>query len=146
MGLNGGNENESAQNWHANCIYFFSLPFLLTSQETEVKAFSDQVIQHGATGEDVIELQARLQYLGFYNGNIDGVFGWGTYWALRNFQYEFGLDIDGLAGEETKQKLISASEYNKQYVREQINKGKDFTHYGGMDMEKQTKEKKSITK
>ncbi len=121
---------------------FFSLPFLLTSQETEVKAFSDQVIQHGATGEDVIELQARLQYLGFYNGNIDGVFGWGTYWALRNFQYEFGLDIDGLAGEETKQKLISASEYNKQYVREQINKGKDFTHYGGMDMEKQTKRKK----
>ncbi|PWU69103.1 spore cortex-lytic enzyme [Gracilibacillus dipsosauri] len=122
-------------------VFIFSLPFLLTSQETEVKAFSDQVIQHGATGEDVIELQARLQYLGFYNGNIDGVFGWGTYWALRNFQYEFGLDIDGLAGEETKQKLISASEYNKQYVREQINKGKDFTHYGGMDMEKQTKEK-----
>ncbi|MUV39758.1 N-acetylmuramoyl-L-alanine amidase [Lentibacillus sp. JNUCC-1] len=42
-----------------------------------VKAFSNQVIQHGAVGDDVIELQARLQYLGFYNGKIDGVFGWG---------------------------------------------------------------------
>lgn len=94
-------------------------------------AFTNQVIQHGAVGDDVIELQARLQYLGFYNGKIDGVFGWGTYWALRNFQYEFGLEIDGLAGEKTKEMLIKASEYDEAYVKEQIKKGANFTHYGG---------------
>ena len=104
----------------------------------QADAFTEQVIQQGAVGEDVIELQARLQYLGFYNGKIDGVFGWGTYWALRNFQYEFGLPIDGLAGEDTKAKLVKASKYNKQYVREQINKGRKFTHYGGTDLNKQT--------
>src|SRR5699024_11216186 len=76
---------------------------------------------------------------GFYNGKIDGVFGWGTYWALRNFQYEFGMEIDGMAGQATKQKLEKASTYNKNYVHEQINKGNDFTHYGGVDKEKQTK-------
>ncbi|MBA4537345.1 spore cortex-lytic enzyme [Bacillus aquiflavi] len=103
-----------------------------------VNAFTNQVIQQGAVGEDVIELQARLQYLGFYNGNIDGVFGWGTYWALRNFQYEFGLPIDGLAGHETKEKLKNASKYNKSYVHNQINKGKKFTHYGGVNLQKQT--------
>ena len=70
--------------------------------DKSANAFSNQVIRQGAIGDDVIELQARLQYLGFYNGKIDGVFGWGTYWALRNFQYEFGLDIDGLAGSGTK--------------------------------------------
>ena len=101
------------------------------------QAFSNQVIQHGAVGDDVIELQARLQYLGFYNGKIDGVFGWRTYWALRHFQYEFGLPVDGLAGPDTKNKLVKASKYNEQYVKEQINKGKKFTHYGGMDLAKQ---------
>ncbi|HHY21857.1 MAG TPA: spore cortex-lytic enzyme, partial [Bacilli bacterium] len=30
----------------------------------ETHAFSNQVIQKGATGDDVIELQARLQYIG----------------------------------------------------------------------------------
>ncbi|MGF2616888.1 spore cortex-lytic enzyme [Rossellomorea vietnamensis] len=101
-------------------------------------AFSNQVIQKGATGEDVIELQSRLQYIGYYNGNIDGVFGWGTYWALRNFQYEFGLPIDGLAGQKTKDKLVKASKYNKEFVKKQINQGKDFSHYGGTDLSKQS--------
>ncbi|MEW9049806.1 MAG: spore cortex-lytic enzyme [Neobacillus sp.] len=107
-------------------------------EDNRVQAFSNQVIQQGAVGEDVIELQSRLQYVGYYNGKIDGVFGWGTYWALRNFQYEFGLPIDGLAGTETKAKLVKASKYNKQFVREQINKGNKFTHYGGVDKSKQS--------
>jgi N-acetylmuramoyl-L-alanine amidase len=108
----------------------FILPFTLEESQN-VKAFSPQVIQHGAVGDDVIELQARLQHLGFYNGDIDGVFGWGTYWALRNFQYEFGLEIDGLAGQQTKDKLVQASEFDEAYVHEQIRQDNKFTHYGG---------------
>lgn len=99
------------------------------------EAFTNQVIQQGAVGDDVIELQARLQYLGYYHGKIDGVFGWGTYWALRNFQNKFGLKVDGLAGETTKAKLVKASKYDKQYVKEQVNKGKNFTYYGGKGKE-----------
>lgn len=38
-----------------------------------------------------------------------------------------------------KNKLAKASKYNEQYVKEQINKGNKFTHYGGVDTEKQTK-------
>jgi len=83
-------------------------------ESQKVYAFSNQVIQRGAVGEDVIELQSRLTYIGFYHGKIDGVFGWGTYWALRNFQYEFGLPIDGIAGATTKAKLTKATKYNKQ--------------------------------
>ncbi|WP_173916281.1 spore cortex-lytic enzyme [Halobacillus sp. Marseille-Q1614] len=78
-------------------------------------AFTNQVIQHGAVGQDVIELQGRLKFLGFYNGKVDGVFGWGTYWAVRNFQYEFGMEIDGLVGPEVKNKLVKATKgYNPQ--------------------------------
>lgn len=107
-------------------------------ENTEVRAFSNQIIQKGAVGDDVIELQSRLQYLGFYNGKIDGVFGWSTYWALRNFQSKFGLPIDGLAGWTTKLKLAKASKYNEQFVKKQINSGKKFTHYGGVDPSKQS--------
>ncbi|SDJ67064.1 spore cortex-lytic enzyme [Sediminibacillus albus] len=125
-------------------LLFFALIFAIgisaTNDIQPTEAFSNQVIQQGAVGDDVIELQSRLQYLGFYNGKIDGVFGWGTYWALRNFQYEFGLEIDGLAGTETKQKLVKASEYDKNYVNQQIKKGNEFTHYGGTPKEQQVKQ------
>ncbi|WLR57633.1 spore cortex-lytic enzyme [Mesobacillus subterraneus] len=77
--------------------------------DQRAEAFTSQVLQQGSTGEDVIELQSRLKHIGFYTGKIDGVFGWGTYWALRNFQYEFGLEIDGVAGWKTKLKLAKAT-------------------------------------
>ncbi|MFJ7852677.1 spore cortex-lytic enzyme [Peribacillus frigoritolerans] len=109
--------------------------------ETRTNAFSSQIIQKGAVGDDVIELQARLQNIGYYNGKIDGAYGWGTYWALRNFQQDFGLPIDGLAGTTTKQKLANASNFNKAWVHEQINKGNEFTYFGGVPIEKQVKAK-----
>ena len=85
---------------------------ILTLQESNTDAFTNQVIQRGAVGDDVIELQSRLKYIGFYKGEIDGVFGWGTYWALRNFQSEFGLPVDGLGGLKTRQKLVSVTKYD----------------------------------
>ncbi|RDI42970.1 spore cortex-lytic enzyme [Falsibacillus pallidus] len=120
------------------CIAFCILTFPVAANTHSAKAFTNQVIQRGAVGDDVIELQARLQYIGYYKGKIDGVFGWGTYWALRNFQSEFGLPIDGLAGAEAKQKLVKASKYNKEFVKNQVNKGNKFTYYGGVDANKQT--------
>ncbi|TLS34894.1 spore cortex-lytic enzyme [Pseudalkalibacillus caeni] len=116
-------------------VLIFSLCSMLPSEQAE--AFSPQVIQKGATGDDVIELQSRLQYIGFYNGKIDGVFGWGTYWAVRNFQYEFGLKVDGLVGQEMKNKLIKTTKYNESYVKRNIRQGKKFTYYGGTQTNKQ---------
>ena len=110
------------------------------------EAFSNQIIQRGAKGDDVIELQARLQNIGYYHGKIDGAYGWGTYWALRNFQEAFGLPIDGLAGESTKKKLTNASNFNRAFVHEQINKGNEFTYYSGVDMDKQIKQGESQSK
>jgi N-acetylmuramoyl-L-alanine amidase len=85
---------------------------LMPLSATDTFAFTGQVIQRGAVGDDVIELQSRLGYLGFFRGKIDGVFGWSTYWALRNFQDKFGLPVDGFAGATTKVKLVNASKYN----------------------------------
>lgn len=117
---NGGNKMKNK--WFIRflvCAFFMTL---ITNVEWEKNtlAFSPQVIQHGAVGEDVIELQARLKYIGFYNGKIDGVFGWSTYWALRNFQYEFGLPIDGIAGQKTKEMLVRATKYDEQKVKAEM--------------------------
>jgi len=113
-------------------IAFCLLSFGLQSTQSvkPIHAFSPQVIQQGAVGEDVIELQARLQYIGFYNGKVDGVFGWSTYWALRNFQYEFGLEIDGMGGATTKEKLAKATKYDEKTVKSKMYKGGNETHYG----------------
>lgn len=59
---------------------------IIAIPQNDAIAFSDQQITRGAYGDDVIELQARLQYLGFYKSKIDGKFGYNTYWALRNFK------------------------------------------------------------
>ncbi|MDI7741421.1 spore cortex-lytic enzyme [Lysinibacillus fusiformis] len=104
----------------------------------EPLAFSGQTIERGAFGDDVIELQARLQYLGFYKGKIDGIFGYGTYWALRNFQEQYGLGIDGIAGSKTKNKLAGISDYDSEWVHQQIEKGNRFTYYGGIPLAQQT--------
>ncbi|MCD8511473.1 MAG: cell wall hydrolase [Bacillus sp. (in: Bacteria)] len=114
-------------------ISMFIYVTLLLPQPAD--AFSDQVIQKGATGDDVVELQARLQWIGFYNGNIDGVFGWGTYWAVRNYQSEFGMDVTGLVGEKTKAMLERSTEYDKEWVHRMIREGRKFTYYGGTPLD-----------
>lgn len=71
--------------------------------------FTNRILVKGSTGIDVRELQGRLQLLGFYKGRIDGIFGWKTYWAVRNFQYKFGLKVDGKVGVKTREKLVRAT-------------------------------------
>jgi N-acetylmuramoyl-L-alanine amidase len=114
-------------------LTFVCIGLLMNTSPTY--AFTDQVIQRGATGDDVVELQARLQYNGFYTGTIDGVYGWGTYWAVRNFQNEFGLDVDGLVGQKMKDMLERSTKYNEEFVKNALNEGRKFTHYGGTPTE-----------
>ncbi len=116
------------------CIFGCSIVF----QPTNVEAFSNQIIQQGATGDDVVELQARLQYIGFYHGTIDGVYGWGTYWAVRKFQEQFGLTIDGLVGSEMKAILKKNTNYDYKWVHKQFYEGRKFTYYGATPKELQT--------
>ncbi|WP_257008292.1 cell wall hydrolase [Bacillus sp. FJAT-45350] len=117
--------------------------FVLGSEP--VGAFSEQIVQRGATGDDVVELQSRLQYNGFYDGTIDGVYGWSTYWSVRKYQEEFGLDVDGLVGPQMKDMLERSTDFNKEFVHQALREGRKFTHYGGVPLENQKGEKGSRT-
>ncbi|WP_432355100.1 spore cortex-lytic enzyme [Sporosarcina sp. A2] len=122
------------------CTMLLGFVFFLGIQlsfSTDSHAFTDRGLERGSKGDDVIELQARLQYIGFFKGKIDGVFGYQTYWALREFQEKYGMPIDGIAGTKTKKKLTTVSSYDKKFVMDNINKGKDFTHYGGKPLSSQ---------
>jgi N-acetylmuramoyl-L-alanine amidase len=52
-------------------------------------------------GDDVRDLQSRLNALGFAAGKHDGIYGRGTAAALRDFQRNLGISDDGLVGLET---------------------------------------------
>lgn len=118
-------------------IFMAVLLFLTLSVNTH--AFTGQNVQRGAYGDDVVELQARLQYLSFYKGEIDGKFGYGTQRALRTFQEQYGLPVDGIAGSKTKQMLVNNSDFDREWVHTQINKGNRFTYYGGTPLDQQVK-------
>lgn len=70
---------------------------------------SGPVLKIGSQGGNVYDLQGRLRFLGFYYGKIDGRYGYRTYRAVRLFQYEFGLKIDGKVGPATLAKLRAAT-------------------------------------
>ncbi len=57
-------------------------------------------------GEDVAELQNRLGSLGFDAGRVDGIFGPDTLTALKDFQRNVGLPIDGICGPTTVDELL----------------------------------------
>jgi len=56
---------------------------------------------HMLQGDDVSELQERLLSLGFTPDRVDGVFGPNTEQAVRRFQADVGLSVDGTVGPET---------------------------------------------
>lgn len=79
------------------------------ASDSAIPVFSNAIVKVGSSGADVKEMQGRLKFLGFYTGPVDGTFSWRCYWALRNFQYEFGLKVDGVLGPKTKLKLWSST-------------------------------------
>lgn len=64
-------------------------------------ALGDHTMGRGARGPEVKELQTRLAQLGYVVGPLDGKFGAKTDRAVRNFQQEHGLKVDGIAGTRT---------------------------------------------
>lgn len=56
-------------------------------------------------GDDVLDLQHRLNQLGFDAGPEDGIFGPLVQAAVEEFQRNYGLAVDGVAGPETTEAL-----------------------------------------
>ena len=61
--------------------------------------------KYGSRGEEVRTIQTKLKRWGYYNGNVDGIYGSQTLAAVKLFQQKNGLTVDGIAGTKTLQAM-----------------------------------------
>ena len=74
----------------AGIVTFFAI-------DNSVEALS----KYGSRGDEVTQIQTKLKRWGYYNGNIDGIYGTQTVNAVKYFQRKNGLTQDGIAGPAT---------------------------------------------
>ena len=80
------------------CISFILfLCYHIFSYNNSVEALS----KYGSRGSEVTQIQTKLKRWGYYNGNIDGIYGSQTVEAVKYFQRKNGLSVDGIAGAKT---------------------------------------------
>ena len=63
--------------------------------------------ERGDDGQEVLSIQKRLVELNYTVSNLDGDFGPETEAAIKKFQADRGLDIDGVIGPETYKVLMN---------------------------------------
>lgn len=59
------------------------------------------IYYYGSTGDVVYKIQDKLKRWGYYKGNIDGIYGYQTFTAIKKFQAKNGLKVDGIVGNQT---------------------------------------------
>ena len=79
------------------CLSIIGIMFYIFFKNSEVEALS----KYGSRGDEVVQIQTKLKRWGYYNGNIDGIYGSQTQEAVRYFQRKNGLTVDGIAGPAT---------------------------------------------
>ena len=85
----------------------------VTNYNTYVGGFN-RVLRIGSHGNDVKKLQNALKDMGYYSGNIDGIYGTQTFYAVRMFQFYYGVDsADGVAGPQTFVRLQEVVDWSK---------------------------------
>ena len=111
--------NVAGRGWQ----YWYKLPFIrygdsiqnpVESVEPVETAARDLFYAAGAAmlrGEDVRALQVDLNRLGYACGEADGIFDPKTNTAVRAFQREHGLEVDGVVGDKTRAALEEALEH-----------------------------------
>ena len=94
----------------AKFLLVLTIFFSLTPAAMAI-SLGDRVLAVGSVGDDVAQLQQSLNTQGFWAGFVDGVFGELTKNALMEYQGANRINVDGVAGRETFQKLNINSSY-----------------------------------
>lgn len=99
----------------------YSLWVAKLQEQCNIQGFSNQVVdgiagpitlagapmvRQGATGEITKLIQIKLLWGNYDTNGIDGIFGSGTCNAVRAYQADNGILVDGIVGPETWKKLL----------------------------------------
>lgn len=79
-------------------VFVFALNMFIIAL---MQSASASLYKKGSSGDVVTEIQTRLKSWGYYDGTVDGVYGFKTEAAVRYFQRKNGLNADGQAGSQT---------------------------------------------
>lgn len=69
----------------------------------------------GSRGDMVVEVQNVLNNNGYWCGAADGIYGTKTYNAVKSFQKNVGIKVDGIVGPETR-KYLGISNPSQNYT------------------------------
>lgn len=81
-----------------------------TPQQTVQPNLTRPVLQKGSEGVEVSELQAALKLLGYYGGEVDGVYAESTAEAVSQFQRAANLPATGVTNRATWDRLFPPDE------------------------------------
>ena len=97
--------NPIASIFLAACLLLLTVPPSL-SQQSSSPVVNRPVLRVGSQGNIVSELQAALKLLGYYRGNVDGIYSDNTAIAVAQFQRAAGLTADSIVGPNTWRRLF----------------------------------------
>ncbi len=86
-----------------------ALPNGVTLPTATPQAAAIRTLKSGMSGDDVLQLQTRLNELYYYNGKLNGNYNADTQLAVKVFQQRNGLNADGVAGTGTLSVLYSTA-------------------------------------
>jgi 3D (Asp-Asp-Asp) domain-containing protein len=98
-------KSTKASHWVGGAILGTALAFAAPA----VSDASDSLLVQGDSSDSVSQAQSVLDDKGYYDYEVDGIFGSITAAAVRDFQADEGLTVDGIIGPNTKAALYGES-------------------------------------
>lgn len=95
--------NEIAESAAKGLCEYFGIPYIAPAATPSTPTMTTAVLRKGSTGPEVKSLQKKLLQIGYYLGSYgaDGDYGDATVTAVRKFQKDNSLAVDGEAGPNT---------------------------------------------
>lgn len=93
-------------------IVILFLCFCVISDFTKTE---NTLSKFGSSGNEVVKIQTKLKQWGYYNGDVDGIYGSRTKAAVEKFQRNNKLSVDGIAGTNTL-RAMGITTSNSNYV------------------------------
>lgn len=94
--------------YNEDVIELYDLTPIGTPVNITGSGYSARPLRRGDEGKDVIQVQKMLKRLGYYKYKIDGDFGNQMEKAVKKFQTNKGLTVDGIVGPDTYESLYKA--------------------------------------
>ena len=99
--------NEIAESAAKGLCEYFGIPYIAPAATPSIPAVATTILRKGSAGPEVKSLQKKLLQIGYYLGSYgaDGDYGDATVTAVRKFQKDNSLAVDGEAGPNTLAKI-----------------------------------------